>query len=98
LKVEGPAAALVQHQAPEIMERVNLFLGAGTVTRLRISQGAVRQAAASAGGPAPLKARRKPGPLDAAAEAKLAQGLADVPDGPLKQSLLKLGRGVMRGR
>jgi hypothetical protein len=97
LKVEGPAAALVQHQAPEIMERVNLFLGAGTVTRLRISQGAVRQAAAATGA-APAKTRRKTGPLDAAAEAKLAAGLADMPDGPMKQSLLKLGRAVLRGR
>jgi hypothetical protein len=96
--VEGPAAALVQHQAPEIMERVNLFLGPGTVTRLRISQGAVRQAAAAAGGATPAKTRRRTGPLDAAEEAKLAAGLADIPDGPLKQSLLKLGRGVLRGR
>jgi len=67
------------------------------VTRLRISQGAVRQAAAAPGA-APPKIRRKPGPLDAAAEARLAADLADVPDGPMKQSLLKLGRGVLRGR
>src|SRR5690348_9458051 len=26
LKVEGPAAALIQHQAPDIIARVNLFL------------------------------------------------------------------------
>ncbi len=25
LKVDGPAAALIQHQAPEILSRVNLF-------------------------------------------------------------------------
>jgi hypothetical protein len=34
--------------------------------------------------------------LDAALEAGLAEGLAKAPDGPLKQALLKLGRGVLR--
>ena len=94
LRVEGPAAALIQHQAPEILDRVNLILGAGAVARLRIVQGPVRQGAAA---PPPANKRRT-GPLDAAAEAKLAQDLADAPDGPLKQSLLKLGRAVLRGR
>ena len=101
LRVEGPAAALIQHQAPEILDRVNLLLGAGTVTRLRIVQGAVRQSAVRQSAATPTdapKARRRAGPLDAAAEARLAEGLAEAPDGPLKQSLLKLGRAVMRGR
>src|ERR1700730_13723180 len=31
LKVDGPAAALIQHQAPDLLARVNLFLGAGSV-------------------------------------------------------------------
>ena len=95
LRVEGPAAALIQHQAPEILDRVNLMLGPGAVAKLRIVQGLVRQGAAAA---APAPKKRRAGPLDAAAEAELAKGLEDVPDGPLKQSLLKLGRGVMRGR
>jgi hypothetical protein len=34
--------------------------------------------------------------LDAAEEAALEQGLAKAAEGPLKQALLKLGRGVMR--
>ena len=97
LRVEGPAAALIQHQVPEILDRVNLLIGAGNVTRLRIVQGAVRQSSAAPETPAP-KTRRRSAPLDAAAEAQLAEGLAEAPDGPLKQSLLKLGRAVMRGR
>ena len=44
---------------------------------------------------APPRPRRKP-PLDAAKERDLASGLADQPDGPLKDALLKLGRGVLR--
>ncbi len=34
--------------------------------------------------------------IDAAFESWLEQELADAPDGPLKASLLKLGRAVMR--
>ena len=91
LKVAGPAAALIQHQAPEIMARVNMLLGAGEVTRLRIVQGVLRQKDVPA---APR--RRSKGPLDAAAEARLAEDLAAQPDGPLKAALIKLGREVLR--
>jgi hypothetical protein len=91
LKVAGPAATLVQHQAPDIMARVNMLLGAGEVTRLRIVQGVLRHKEA----PAPPR-RRSKGPLDAAAEQQLAEGLDAQPDGPLKAALLKLGREVLR--
>ncbi|MGZ8371033.1 MAG: DUF721 domain-containing protein [Caulobacteraceae bacterium] len=91
LRVDGPAATLIQHQTPEIIARANLMLGAGAVERLRIVQGPVR---------APLKPRtpprpRKPPPLDAAREAELEQGLAGAPE-DLKSALLKLGREVLR--
>ena len=91
LKVAGPAAALIQHQAPEILARVNMLLGAGEVTRLRIVQGVLRQK------DAPAPRRRARGPLDAAAEQDLARGLEAQPDGALKAALLKLGREVLRG-
>lgn len=91
LKVAGPAAALIQHQAPEILARVNMLLGAGEVTKLRIVQGVLRHKDAPA---APR--RRSKGPLDAAAEQKLAEDLAAQPDGPLKAALIKLGREVLR--
>ena len=90
IRVNGPAAALIQHQAPEILERVNLFLGAGAVDRLRIIQGPVRALA-----PPPPRPRRPP-PLDAAQEADLARGLEGAPDGGLKSSLLELGRAILR--
>ncbi|HYG26795.1 MAG TPA: DciA family protein [Caulobacteraceae bacterium] len=93
LKVAGPAAALIQHQAPQIMERVNLLLGAGTIGRLRIVQGVLRPRESAA----PLKRRGK-GPLDAASEKALVEPLAAEPDTPLKAALIKLGREVLRGR
>ena len=94
IKVDGPAAALIQHQAPLILERVNLFLGSGAVAKLRIVQGRVTAPAIASSA---MKARRlKNRPLDAAAEAALQQGLDRAPDGPLKRSLLRLGREVLR--
>ncbi|MET0294046.1 MAG: DciA family protein [Phenylobacterium sp.] len=94
IRVNGPAAALVQHQAAEIVARVNLFLGAGAVGRLRIIQGPLRPKPQAAARPQP----RRPAPLDAAKEAELAAGLAGQPEGPLKAALESLGRSVLRGR
>lgn len=92
IRVSGPAAALVQHQAPEILARVNLFLGEGRVDRLRIVQGPLRHPTPDAAKPV----RRRPTPLDAAQEAALARSLAETPESPLKDALLALGRGVLR--
>jgi hypothetical protein len=95
LRVQGPAAALVQHQGPEILARVNLFLGPGSVDRLRIVQGPVRTAPA---GPTPAqaaKARRRKAPLDAGAEARLQAEVAEAPE-DLRAALLELGRAVER--
>lgn len=94
LRVDGPAAALIQHQAGQIIQRLNLFLGEGEVTKLRIVQGLLRPAAKAA----PPRRRRAPPPLDAAAEAELAAGLADLKDGPLRDSLTKLGRHVLAAK
>ena len=92
VRVDGPAAALVQHQAPELIGRAELVLGAGAVARLRIVQGPVRAPAPNAAKPR----RRPPAPLDAAAEAELSASLSEAPEGPLKAALLRLGRAVRR--
>ena len=92
LRVEGPAATLIQHQAPEIVARVNLFLGAGAIDKLRIVQGPVRKTETPVSG-APK--RRKP-PLDAAKEAALEAEMAQREEGPLKMALRTLGREVLR--
>ena len=92
IRVDGPAATLIQHQAGEIIARVNLFLGAGSIDKLRIVQGPVKKIATAQIG---AKPKRKP-PLDAAAEAELEAGLSAQPDGPLKGALRTLGREVIR--
>src|ERR1700754_4250821 len=89
IRVAGASAAIIQHQAHEILARVNLFLGAEAVQKLRIVQGPLQHR------PATKPLPRKPPPLDAAQEARLAEGLAAAPDSKLKTALLALGRGVM---
>ena len=91
IKVEGPMATLVQHQSADILARVNLFLGAGAVERLRIVQGPV--AAAKGAAASPRRARVRP--LDAAAEAELSQSVQGVADPKLRAQLEKLGRAVL---
>lgn len=94
LRVPGAAALLVQHQEGEILQRVNLFLGEGTVERLRIAQGPIkplpRPAAAT-----PPPPRPKLAPLPAAVEAELKAEVAAAPDG-LREALVTLGRAVRR--
>jgi len=92
LRVAGPVAALIQHQAPLILDRLNLYLGAGSVARLRIVQGPLSPAVQK---PRPTVRRSKP-PLDAGAERALSESLANTPDGPLKDALARLGREVLR--
>jgi hypothetical protein len=94
IKVDGAAASLIQHQSPDILARVNLILGPGSVDKLRIVQGPIRAQASLQKGDLPRK--RSKGPLDAATEADLAKGLAGAPEGKLKASLLKLGREIAR--
>ena len=92
IRVAGPSAAIVQHQAPDILARVNLFLGAEAVQKLRIVQGPLQHKAVAKPPP------RRLAPLDAAQEARLADDLAAAPEGKLKAALLALGRGVLRRR
>lgn len=88
LRVVGAAALLIQHQQQEILDKVNLFLGAGTVGKLRISQGPIKPVTRS--NPRP-KRSAKPPPLPAQAEADLAASIASAPD-DLRAALARLGR------
>jgi len=93
LRVAGPAALLVQHQSEEILQRVNLFLGPGSVEKLRIAQGPVKPLADA---PAPPRRRTVQPPLPASVEAELKAAVEPAPD-PLKGPLERLGRAVLGG-
>ena len=94
LRVVGAAALLVQHQTEDILQRVNLFLGAGTVDRLRIAQGPVKPLADT---PVQPKRRAIPTALPAHQEAELNAAVAAAPD-DLKASIRHLGRAVLSDR
>lgn len=92
LRVAGPAALLVQHQAADILARVNLFLGEGAVERLTIAQGPVAPLPSSA---TPRPRRRVDPPLPADVEAELQASVETAP-APLRAALAELGRAVLR--
>jgi hypothetical protein len=83
-----PAKALeVQHRAPFVIDRINLFLGRCAVTRLALVQGVL-----------PLRAleRRAPvRPVPAGAAAALDRQLAGIADPELRAALVRLGHAVI---
>lgn len=84
LRVEGPAAIEIQHQSALILERLNRFFGWRAIGRIALRQ-------------APLRRREPPpapAPPDAAAAARIAAGLPQIEDEPLRQALGRLGAAV----
>ncbi len=87
----GPAAALeLQHRAPLILERINLFFGRAVVTRLALVQGPLPLALGS-------RSAIMPTPTEAEAKA-LDQRLSNVTDPDLRAALAQLGRAVIGGQ
>src|ERR1700759_2483393 len=86
LRVEGPMALEIQHASDVILQRINRFFGWSAVGRLALRQ-------------APLSRRDRPKPSqapDAAAVAKVAEGLSSVEDGELRAALARLGATIKR--
>jgi hypothetical protein len=85
----APAKGLdVQHRAPALIERVNLFVGREAVTRLTLVQG-----------PLPLRPPSEPRtaarPLAAGEAAALDRQLDGVADPELRDALARLGRAMI---
>jgi|SRR5271166_4194960 len=90
LNTASCAALEVQHSAPLLIERINLFFGRPVVARLAFVQG----------GPVPLVLDWPPGgpirrPLGAAEADALDQRLSGIADPELRAALAKLGRAVI---
>ncbi|HET7715595.1 MAG TPA: DciA family protein [Bauldia sp.] len=89
IRADGPRAVFVQHELPQIVERVNAFFGYRAVAQARIVQG-------------PVDARM-PGAtvaeaVDPAADARVASTVAAIEDDSLRTALHRLGRGVFTKR
>lgn len=91
LKVDGPRAIFVQHDLPQIVERVNAFLGYRAIGRARIIQSPV-------GARSSKVERQAPPSLAPHDEQALEDEIAGVDDDRLKQALARLGRGVRGAR
>ena len=87
LVVRGAHAPMMQHIAPEIIERVNRFFGYAAVARLTIRQGEVVRKAPRAAPPA-----LKPAPVE------LGDSLRAIGDPELKAVLEALAAGVAATR
>ena len=84
----APARALeLQHRAPLVVERVNVFFGREAVTRLALIQGPLPLAALP-----PQTASR---PLDSRESAALDEQVSGVPSRELRAALAGLGRRVI---
>jgi len=89
IRADGPRAIFVQHELPQIVERVNAFFGYRAVAQARVVQGPVT-AAATRSPPPP--------PLDEASNLRIATETATVEDDGLRAALERLGRGVFTNR
>jgi hypothetical protein len=87
IKVEGAFALDIQHQAPQIIDKVNGFFGWRCVERIMIKQGAIRK---------PVKAGPKPRKtMSVKTSQNLDAILEKIEDPVLKATLARLGVGVM---
>jgi len=86
VRVSGAAATDFQHLAPQIMERINIFLGFTAVARLKLVQGPLPGRA--------RVARRRPRPLTAAEAQAIAASVKAVPDEAVKAALERFGQSI----
>ncbi|AKI01459.1 hypothetical protein IMCC20628_02764 [Hoeflea sp. IMCC20628] len=82
---EGARALFLMHQEAELISRLNSFFGFRAVSQIRIVQKAIH---------VPTR-KPKSRPLDSAEKHRLADLLADVEDPKLRESLERLGAGVI---
>ncbi|MBI3453871.1 MAG: DUF721 domain-containing protein [Rhodospirillales bacterium] len=87
LRVAGGVAMEVQHLAPQIVERINAFLGWRAVGRLKLFQAPVSVDRRPVATPPPQPTPQQAAAIDAA--------VADVDNVDLKQALTRLGRLVL---
>jgi hypothetical protein len=88
LIVEGAHAPLMQHVAPELIERVNRFFGYPAIEKVAFRQGFVKTADA--------RARRAP-PSLRPIPAELGESLREIADPELRACLESLARGLGDG-
>jgi hypothetical protein len=88
LRVTPMKALEIQHRAPLVIERINLYFGREAVARLALIQGALPL-------PAAAPARDTVRPLATSEATALDRQLAEIGDPELRRALDRLGRAVI---
>jgi hypothetical protein len=89
LRVAATIALELQHRAPLLIERINLYLGRSAIARLVLVQGPL---------PLPAAARPAPPPSPAADDVReIENQLATIADPELRAALIRLGKNVASG-
>jgi len=86
LRAAGAFSTELQHLAPQLLERINGYLGYGAIARLKIEQGRLPPRTQPAG--------RAPAALPPAEESELASALQQIGNDDLRRALDALGRAV----
>ena len=89
VRVAGPLAVELQHLAPQVLERVNTYLGYRAVGELKLRRGVLPHAAA---------AEPDAPPLPEAARAEVRAQAAGVADDALREALERLGQAIRAPR
>ena len=87
--VASGAALELQHRAPLVIERINLFFGRQVIMRLALVQGPLPLASPPTG---PILRPLGPGEVKA-----LHERLSEITDPELRDALARLGRAVIGG-
>lgn len=86
LRADGATALLLQHVEPQLRERIASCLGHAAVRRIAYRQQPLPPRASAA--------RAGAAPAEEAPPRQAAPALAALPDGPLREALVRLGRRV----
>lgn len=86
LRVTGAFATELQHMAPQLLERINGYLGYSAIARLKIEQGRLP--------PRVRSGMHQLAPLAPAEEQQMTTALQRIGDDNLRQALEGLGRAV----
>lgn len=81
VRVSGGAAMELQHAMPQVLERINAYVGSAAVERLRLVQAPVRR-----------RARKPLPPAEPPPDPRIESEVSGVADPDLKRSLSRLGR------
>jgi len=81
VRVSSGAAMELQHSLPQVLERINAYVGSAAVERLRLVQAPVNR-----------RARKPLPPAEPPADPRIESEVSGVADDELRRSLSRLGR------